>query len=94
MGRVGEALVGAFSGASNGAWVGVFGGNETNIPQLQQSFEELTELLDVHFQQHAYLLGQRPALAILACGATCTGAGPTPPQVPTSRPMPRRYWLI
>ncbi len=36
------------------------GGNETNIPQLQQSFEELTELLDVHFQQHAYLLGQRP----------------------------------
>jgi len=36
------------------------GGNETNIPQLQQSFEELTGLLDVHFQQHAYLLGQRP----------------------------------
>jgi len=36
------------------------GGNETNIPQLKQSFVELSGLLDTHFQQRPYLLGGRP----------------------------------
>lgn len=36
------------------------GGNETNIPQLKQSFENLTALLEAHFQTRPYLLGGRP----------------------------------
>jgi glutathione S-transferase len=36
------------------------GGNETNIPQLQQSFTELSALLDEHFRIRPYLLGARP----------------------------------
>ena len=36
------------------------GGNETNIPQLKRSFEELSALLNSHFQDRNYLLGARP----------------------------------
>jgi glutathione S-transferase len=36
------------------------GGNETNIPQLKASFENLAALLEVHFQTRPYLLGRRP----------------------------------
>jgi len=36
------------------------GGNETNIPQLKRSFEDLAALLDAHFQTRPYLLGGRP----------------------------------
>lgn len=36
------------------------GGNETNIPQLKQSFEELSAMLDTHFSTRPYLLGARP----------------------------------
>lgn len=36
------------------------GGNENNIPQLKQSFEELSKLLDTHFESRPYLLGDRP----------------------------------
>jgi len=36
------------------------GGNDTNIPQLKQSFENLVALLDAHFQARPYLLGGRP----------------------------------
>ena len=36
------------------------GGNETNIPQLKQSFIDLSAMLDAHFQNRPYLLGGRP----------------------------------
>ncbi|MEL6244881.1 MAG: glutathione S-transferase family protein [Pseudomonadota bacterium] len=36
------------------------GGNETNIPELKQSFIELSAMLDAHFQDRPYLLGGRP----------------------------------
>jgi glutathione S-transferase len=36
------------------------GGNETNIPQLKQSFESLVAMLDAHFRARPYLLGGRP----------------------------------
>lgn len=36
------------------------GGNETNIPQLKQSFIDLTSMLEAHFQTRPYLLGARP----------------------------------
>jgi glutathione S-transferase len=36
------------------------GGNETNIPQLKQSFIDLSGMLDAHFQGRPYLLGGRP----------------------------------
>lgn len=36
------------------------GGNETNIPQLKQSFEELSAMLNEHFQDRPYLFGGRP----------------------------------
>lgn len=36
------------------------GGNATNIPQLKQSFEDLTALLEAHFKTRLYLLGGRP----------------------------------
>ncbi|GAA5314826.1 MAG: hypothetical protein AseanaTS_00300 [Candidatus Pelagadaptatus aseana] len=36
------------------------GGNETNIPQLKQSFMDLAALLEAHFQTRSYLLGGRP----------------------------------
>jgi len=36
------------------------GGNETNIPQLKESFEALTGMLEAHFQSRPYLLGGRP----------------------------------
>ncbi|MEL6371045.1 MAG: glutathione S-transferase family protein [Pseudomonadota bacterium] len=36
------------------------GGNETNIPQLKQSFIDLSTMLDAHFQDRPYLLGGRP----------------------------------
>ncbi len=36
------------------------GGNETNIPQLKQSFEALCEMLEAHFQTRSYLMGARP----------------------------------
>ena len=37
------------------------GANETNIPQLKQSFKNLTALLETHFQSRTYLLGERPS---------------------------------
>lgn len=37
------------------------GGNETNIPQLKQSFIDLSAMLDRHFQNRPYLLGGRPS---------------------------------
>jgi glutathione S-transferase len=36
------------------------GGNATNIPQLKQSFEELSALLNAHFHTRPYLLGGQP----------------------------------
>ena len=36
------------------------GANETNIPQLQQSFIDLSAMLDAHFASRPYLLGERP----------------------------------
>ena len=36
------------------------GGNEVNIPQLKESFESLSGLLDAHFAVRPYLLGGRP----------------------------------
>lgn len=36
------------------------GGNETNIPQLKASFQELSAMLEAHFQARPYLLGSRP----------------------------------
>ena len=36
------------------------GGNETNIPQLKQSFIDLSAMLETHFQERSYLLGGRP----------------------------------
>jgi len=36
------------------------GGNAVNIPQLKQAFEDLTAMLDTHFQNRSYLLGDRP----------------------------------
>lgn len=36
------------------------GGNETNIPQLKQSFTDLSAMLDAHFKNRPYLLGGRP----------------------------------
>lgn len=36
------------------------GGNEVNIPQLKESFIELTALLDTHFSSRPYLLGAKP----------------------------------
>lgn len=36
------------------------GGNETNIPQLKESFIDLTAMLEAHFQTRPYLLGARP----------------------------------
>jgi len=36
------------------------GANETNIPQLQQSFIDLSAMLDTHFAAQPYLLGARP----------------------------------
>ena len=36
------------------------GGNETNIPQLKQSFIDLSGMLDKHFAKRPYLLGARP----------------------------------
>ncbi len=36
------------------------GGNEVNIPQLKQSFVDLSAMLDTHFQARPYLLGGRP----------------------------------
>ena len=36
------------------------GGNATNIPQLKESFEALSAMLDRHFQDRPYLLGGRP----------------------------------
>jgi glutathione S-transferase len=36
------------------------GGNPTNIPQLKQSFEALTAMLEAHFKTRPYLLGDRP----------------------------------
>ncbi|MEO0342191.1 MAG: glutathione S-transferase family protein [Pseudomonadota bacterium] len=36
------------------------GGNEVNIPQLKQSFEDVTEILDMHFATRPYLFGGRP----------------------------------
>lgn len=36
------------------------GANETNIPQLQQSFVDLSAMLDAHFAERSYLLGGRP----------------------------------
>lgn len=36
------------------------GGNETNVPQLKQSFIDLSAMLDKHFQTRPYLLGGRP----------------------------------
>lgn len=36
------------------------GGNDTNIPQLKQSFEKLSALLNSHFHTRPYLLGGRP----------------------------------
>lgn len=36
------------------------GANETNIPQLKQSFIDLSAMLDTHFAQRPYLLGERP----------------------------------
>ncbi|MEO1732673.1 MAG: glutathione S-transferase family protein [Pseudomonadota bacterium] len=36
------------------------GGNETNIPQLKQSFQDLTAMLEAHFQLRPYLMGGRP----------------------------------
>lgn len=36
------------------------GGTKQNIPQLKASFENLSALLNVHFEQRSYLLGERP----------------------------------
>jgi len=36
------------------------GGNETNIPQLKESFEALSGMLEAHFQARPYLMGGRP----------------------------------
>lgn len=36
------------------------GANETNIPQLQQSFIDLSAMLDAHLASRPYLLGARP----------------------------------
>ena len=36
------------------------GGNETNIPQLKQSFIDLTAMLEAHFKDRPYLFGGRP----------------------------------
>ena len=36
------------------------GGNETNLPQLKQSFENLVARLETHFQSRPYLMGGRP----------------------------------
>jgi glutathione S-transferase len=36
------------------------GGNETNIPQLKQSFTDLTAMLESHFEKRPYLMGARP----------------------------------
>lgn len=36
------------------------GGNEVNIPQLQQSFVDLSQMLNEHFHRRLYLLGGRP----------------------------------
>ncbi|MTI42163.1 glutathione S-transferase family protein [Roseibium hamelinense] len=36
------------------------GGNDTNIPQLKQSFENLVAILEMHFRERPYLLGGRP----------------------------------
>jgi glutathione S-transferase len=36
------------------------GGNETNIPQLKQSFVDLSAMLETHFRNRPYLLGGRP----------------------------------
>lgn len=36
------------------------GANETNIPQLKQSFIDLSAMLDAHFSSRPYLLGGRP----------------------------------
>lgn len=36
------------------------GANETNIPQLKQSFIDLSAMLDAHFATRSYLLGGRP----------------------------------
>lgn len=37
------------------------GGNEVNIPQLQQSFVDLSQMLDEHFHRRLYLLGAQPS---------------------------------
>jgi len=37
------------------------GANETNIPHLQQSWEDLCAMLDAHFATRPYLLGGRPS---------------------------------
>ncbi len=36
------------------------GANATNIPQLKQSFIDLSAMLDAHFAKRRYLLGDRP----------------------------------
>ena len=36
------------------------GANETNIPQLQQSWEDTSAMLDAHFATRSYLMGGRP----------------------------------
>ena len=36
------------------------GGNETNVPQLKQSFEDLSAMLNEHFKDRSYLFGGRP----------------------------------
>lgn len=36
------------------------GGNETNIPQLKQSFIDLSSMLEKHFDNRPYLMGGRP----------------------------------
>ncbi len=36
------------------------GGNEVNIPQLKQSFVDLSAMLEAHFQTRPYLFGGRP----------------------------------
>lgn len=36
------------------------GANETNIPHLQKSWEDLSAMLDAHFATRPYLLGGRP----------------------------------
>ena len=54
----GAALMNYFSG-----FLPALGVTSDSIPAIEAAYEELLDLLDVHFQHYPYLLGGRPSIA-------------------------------